>query len=75
MMKMTELQEILGERIEITLKTKLSPEERQTANEDSALIMELAKQMINNADLILRAEKLQAQNHTLTDSVIIGMIK
>ena len=75
MMKMTELQKILGERIEITLETKLSPEERQTANEDSALIMELAKQMINNADLILRAEKLQAQNHTLTDSVIIGMIK
>lgn len=75
MMKMTELQEILGKRIEITLETKLSPEERQTANEDSALIMELAKQMINNADLILRAEKLQAQNHTLTDSVIIGMIK
>lgn len=74
-MKMTELQEILGKRIEITLETKLSPEERQTANEDSALIMELAKQMINNADLILRAEKLQAQNHTLTDSVIIGMIK
>ena len=72
---MTELQEILGKRIEITLETKLSPEERQTANEDSALIMELAKQMINNADLILRAEKLQAQNHTLTDSVIIGMIK
>ena len=75
MMKMTELQDILGKRIEITLETKLSPEERQTANEDSALIMELAKQMINNADLILRAEKLQAQNHTLTDSVIIGMIK
>ena len=75
MMKMTELQEILGKRIEITLETKLSPEERQTANEDSALIMEIAKQMINNADLILRAEKLQAQNHTLTDSVIIGMIK
>ena len=75
MMKMTEVQEIVGKRIEITLETKLSPEERQTANEDSALIMELAKQMINNADLILRAEKLQAQNHTLTDSVIIGMIK
>lgn len=75
MMKMTELQKILGERIEITLEKKLSPEERQTANEDSALIMELAKQMINNADLILRAEKLQAQNHALTDSVIIGMIK
>ena len=74
-MKMTELQEILGKRIEITLETKLSPEERQTANEDSALIMELAKQMINNADLILRAEKLQAQNHALTHSVIIGMIK
>lgn len=74
-MKMTELQRVLGERIEITLKPDMTEEERQTANEDSALIMGLAKQMINNADLILRAEKLMAQTHSLTDSVIMDLIK
>lgn len=74
-MKLLELQNILGERIEITLSDKLTAEERQVANEDSALIMGIAKQMINNADLILRAEKLQAQTHSLKDSVVIGMIK
>lgn len=74
-MKMTELQKILGERIEKTLDLTLTEEERQTANEDSYLIMNIAKQMINNADLILRAEKLQAQNHSLTDSVIMELIK
>lgn len=73
-MKMVELQQILGQRIEITLKEDMSDAERQTANEDSALIVEIAKQMINNADLILRAEKLQAQNHCLTESRILEII-
>lgn len=74
-MKMVELQKILGKRIEITLQEGQTPEERQTNNEDSALIMNLAKQMINNADLILRAEKLQAQNHSLKESIIMELIK
>lgn len=74
-MKMVELQEILGKRVEITLQEGQTPEERQTNNEDSALIMNLAKQMINNADLILRAEKLQAQNHSLKESIIMELIK
>lgn len=74
-MKMIELQEILGKRVEITLQENQTPEERQTNNEDSALIMNLAKQMINNADLILRAEKLQAQNHSLKESIIMDLIK
>lgn len=74
-MKMVELQEILGKRVEITLQDGQTPEERQTNNEDSALIMNLAKQMINNADLILRAEKLQAQNHSLKESIIMELIK
>lgn len=74
-MKLVELQKVLGERVELTLRTDLTEEERQTANEDSYLIMNLGKQMINNADLILRAEKLLAQNHALTDSVIMDLIK
>lgn len=67
-MTMMELQDTLGARINITLKDNMTPEERQTENETSALVMNIAKQMINNADLILRYEKLQAQTHSLVES-------
>lgn len=73
-MKLLELQNILGERIEITLK-EMTPEEREIENEQSYLIMGLAKQMINNGDLILRTEKLAAQTKTLTDSVALALIR
>jgi hypothetical protein len=65
-MTLMELQNILGERVNVTLKEDLKPEERRTENEQSALIVELAKQMINNGDLILRTEKLMAQTKSLT---------
>ena len=74
-MKLIELQEILGERITITLKKDLTPEERQIENEQSALIMGIAKQMINNGDLILRTEKLMAQTNNLKDSVAYSLVK
>ena len=74
-MKLVELQKVLGERVEITLRKDLSPEQRQTENEASYLIMNLAKQMINNGDLILRTEKLLAQVHSLKESVAYELIK
>lgn len=74
-MKLVELQKVLGERIEITLKEDLTPEQRQTENEASYLIMNLAKQMINNGDLILRTEKLLAQTRILKESVAYDLIK
>lgn len=67
-MTLVELQKVLGNRIDITLKNDLTPEERQIENEQSALTMGIAKQMINNADLILRWEKLQAQTKSLEKS-------
>lgn len=73
-MTMLELQKILGDRINVTLQNGLSPEERQVENEASALIMNLGKQMINNADLILRFEKLQAQTHSLKNSRMPALI-
>ena len=76
-MTMLELQKVLGERVEVTLRDDLTPEERQVENEQSALIMNLGKQMINNADLILRFEKLQAETHNLKNSrmpAVIGEI-
>lgn len=74
-MKLVELQKVLGERIEITLQEGLTPEQRQTENEASYLIMNLAKQMINNGDLILRTEKLLAQTRILKESVAYDLIK
>lgn len=73
-MTLVELQKVLGERITITLRTDMTPEERQTENEQSALIMNLGKQMINNGDLILRTEKLMAQTKNLKESIAMRLI-
>lgn len=73
-MTLIELQEILGERIKVTLRDDLSVEERQMENEQSALVVGLAKQMINNGDLILRTEKLAAQNRNLKHSYAMELI-
>lgn len=73
-MTLIELQDILGDRINITLKEDLSAEERIIANEQTSLIIETAKQMINNGDLILRTEKLAAQAKTLKDSYALKLI-
>lgn len=57
-MTLYDLQKVLGERIEITNDMVLSDEERKKENEKSDIIARLAKQMINNADVILRTDKL-----------------
>lgn len=72
-MTMVELQKVLGDRILVTLK-EMTPENRQIENEQTALIIETAKQMINNGDLILRTEKLMAQTRSLTHSIVMDLI-
>lgn len=72
-MTLVELQNVLGARIEISLK-EMAPEERQQENEQSALVVGLAKQMINNGDLILRTEKLMAQTKSLKESYAMKLI-
>ena len=72
-MTLVELQQILGDRINISLK-EMPPEERQQENEQSALVVGLAKQMINNGDLILRTEKLMAQTKNLKESYAMKLI-
>ena len=74
-MKLVEVQEILGERIAVSLKENKTPEERAQDNEQSALIMNLAQRMINNGDLILRIEKLMAQTKGLSEFVSHSLIK
>lgn len=69
-----ELQKVLANRIGIALCDDLTIEERTIENNQSMLITSMAKQMINNGDLILRAEKLAAQNKSLTESKIMKLI-
>lgn len=57
-MTLIELQKILGERIRIAQDKSLSIEERVRETELSQTISSLAKQMINNADVVLRTDKL-----------------
>lgn len=57
-MTLIELQKVLGERIEIANDMAMSAEELEKENSKSDMIARLAKQMINNADVILRADKL-----------------
>lgn len=73
-MTLVELQNILGSRIHVTLSDGLTPEQRQIENEQSRLIMGIAKQMINNGQLILQTEKLAAQNKALVSSVAMRLI-
>lgn len=60
-MTLMELQKILGERIHIVSNTEMSMDERKKEAELSQTISSLAKQMINNADVVLRTEKLVAE--------------
>lgn len=72
-MTLIELQDILGNRIKITL-SEMETEKRVIENEQTALIVETAKQMINNGDLILRTEKLAAQAKSLKESYSMKLI-
>lgn len=73
-MTLIELQDVLGERIQVTLQEDMTPEERQIENEQSQLIVNIGKQMINNGDLILRTEKLMAQTKSLKNSYAYKLI-
>lgn len=73
-MTLVELQSVLGERIKIAQSKDIPIEEREVETDLSQTIASLAKQMINNADVVLRAEKLIAEG-VLTKSAIEKMIK
>ena len=68
-MTLTELQKVLGERIRLATDENLSVEERKKEAEISMTISTLAKQMINNADVVLRTEKLVAEGKLQNSSI------
>jgi len=73
-MTLVELHNVMGDRIKITLSDDLTAEQRTTENEQSKIIIDVAKQMINNGKLILEYEKALAQQKTLEHSVLSEMI-
>lgn len=73
-MTLYDLQKVLSERIEITNDLEMDDDQRLRENEKSDIIARLAKQMINNADVILRADKLAAEGKLTEASVICKVV-
>ena len=73
-MTLVELHNVMGNRIQKTLDNNMTQEERMIENEQTRIIIGVAKQMINNGKLILEYEKALAQAKTLEHSVLADMI-
>lgn len=72
-MTLNELQNKLGEQIELITDEKTPYEAKKRIADVATVVSSLAKQMINNADVILRTEKLVAEGK-LNNSVIEKMV-
>lgn len=72
-MTLIELQNKLGEQIEALTNPELSNETKKQAAEIASVISSLAKQMINNADIVLRRDKMISEGK-LKKSAINSMI-
>lgn len=68
-MTLIELQKVLGERIEIAMDKDMPIEQRAKEAEISQTISSLAKQMINNADVVLRSDKLVAEGKLINSNI------
>lgn len=72
-MTLVELQKKLGEQIELLTDKDTPYMAKKNQAEIAQTISSLAKQMINNADVILRTEKLVSDGK-LKESAIVHMI-
>lgn len=72
-MTLVELQKKLGEQVELLTDQKTPYEARKKLEVVAQTVSSLAKQMINNADVILRTEKLVSEGK-LRNSAIVSMI-
>ena len=73
-MTLVELQAKLGEQIDLLTDKNTPYSEKKDIANVAQTVSSLAKQMINNADVVLRTEKLVAEG-TLKDSAIQQMIR
>ena len=72
-MTLTELQDKLGEQINLISDEQTPYEEKKKIADMAMTISSLAKQMINNADIVLRMDKLVSEGK-LQDSHIEKMV-
>ena len=73
-MTLTELQNKLGEQINLLSNKDMPVGQKKVIAETAMTISSLAKQMINNADVILRTEKLISEGK-LKDSTIEKLVR
>lgn len=52
------MQKVLGEQLRKVTDDSLTPQERTRAYEQAEYTAKLAKQMVNNADVVLRTDKM-----------------
>lgn len=72
-MTLVELQNKLGEQINLITDEKTPFDAKKKLSDVAQTVSSLAKQMINNADIILRTEKLVGEGK-MKDSAIVKMI-
>lgn len=72
-MTLIELQQKLGEQVELLSNPNTTYQSKKAMAEIAQTISSLAKQMINNADVILRTEKLVGDGK-MRQSAIVRMI-
>lgn len=72
-MTLTELQNKLGEQIDLLTDKKTPFNAKKQLADVAMTVSSLAKQMINNADVILRTEKLVSEGK-LKESTIQKMV-
>lgn len=73
-MTLTELQNKLGEQIDLLTDKKTPFNAKKQLADVAMTVSSLAKQMINNADVVLRTEKLVSEGK-LKESTIEKMVK
>lgn len=72
-MTLVELQKVLGKQIEDLTDPREPFENKRRIAENAVVVSSLAKQMINNADVVLRSVKFMA-DYKLDDDVIKDMV-
>lgn len=72
-MTLVELQKVLGKQIEDLTDPKEPMENKRRIAENALVISSLAKQMINNADVVLRSVKFMA-DYKLEDDTVKDMV-
>ena len=64
-MNLIELQDVLGKSIKKITDNNFNFEEKEEVLKEAEYVAKIAKQMINNADIILRSEKAMSEGQNL----------